>query len=39
MVLIFVLLLFWENYVEGDLYICLFKIFFFDWKKNLLFVK
>lgn len=39
MALIFVSLSFWENYAEGDLYICSFKIPLLDWKKNLLLVK
>lgn len=39
MALIFVSLSFWENYAEGDLYICSLKIPLLDWKKNLLLVK
>lgn len=37
--LLFISLSYWENYVDGDVYICSLKIPLLQWKKNLLVVK
>ncbi|XP_061192087.1 chitin synthase chs-2-like [Saccostrea echinata] len=37
--LVFISLSYWENYADGDIYICSFKIPLLEWKKNLLVVK
>ncbi|XP_062590686.1 chitin synthase chs-2-like [Saccostrea cucullata] len=37
--LVFISLSYWENYADGDIYICSFRIPLLDWKKNLLVVK
>jgi hypothetical protein len=37
--LLFISLSYWENYADGDIYICSLKIPLLQWKKNLLVVK